>query len=512
MHRLIALLVCVYASLGIMEVYDGNEPLSSTSPLFVVGLNTPVNGTTLYPHVYYSEVNNSNIPSYVNDIWHNQTVSWIEFGQESNDVVNIWVCVNIDIMGYFIYTNESPYVLPIVYGISRSNINVYNSSCLEISNVKGNELHFSLEYNTTLTNSFKHSFLVFIGDLDPYYNASDDTILYFPPGVHTITNSNDRNSILSTGHYNTIYIARGSWVYGKIEVTSKNNNRNKPFNIIGHGVLDGSGFDYTQRNTNNIDHAAMINVTTWSKSIHLKGITCYNPSNWCVTCLTPNSIINQYRVIAWYYNNDGMGLASNSTMTNSFIRTNDDSVKLNCGGNKYIDNIVIEQLYNGSPFQIGWNSVGCINCSVNNSTIIHANWMGNKGAITPQPNDAVINMDYSMGSSQENANFINISFNNIYVDDHVGRLFGITLDNNNAVVTVDGIQINNLISRKELQFFLNDQNTEQFINIASKNGKNTVNNIEFNNVMVNGMHIINDDMWNLQFLGNTSLISNVSYM
>ena len=126
-------------------------------------------------------------------------------------------------------------------------------------------------------------------------------------------------------------------------------------------------------------------------------MTCYNPSNWCVTCLTQNSVISGYKAIAWYYNNDGMGLSSNSTMTDSFIRTNDDSVKLACGGPSTVERTVIWQLYNGSPFQMGWNGNGCDNCLVRDNDIIHAEWQGWQTGTHQQPNDGIIDMDYGEG-------------------------------------------------------------------------------------------------------------------
>ena len=139
---------------------------------------------------------------------------------------------------------------------------------------------------------------------------------------------NKKNGILQFDK-TTIYMSRGAWVYGKINVTGGGTG---PINIMGHGVLDGSYFSYANRNNNPIDGAPSIgcNGAGWQRGFNINGITCYNPSMWCVSTLSFNSYVQDYRAIAWYYNNDGMGMGSNSTLIDSFIRVNDDSIKVVC--------------------------------------------------------------------------------------------------------------------------------------------------------------------------------------
>eukprot|EP01084_Bolivina_argentea_P107685 192516_1 len=99
--------------------------------------------------------------------------------------------------------------------------------------------------------------------------------------------SNKKNNILQTGdNIHTIYISRGAWVYGKIQITGTNANINTK--IIGHGILDGSYFNFSNRHNNNIDGSAMIEPITSSKSVSLIGLTCHNPSFFTIN-LSPNS-------------------------------------------------------------------------------------------------------------------------------------------------------------------------------------------------------------------------------
>merc|ERR1712228_457282 len=85
---------------------------------------------------------------------------------------------------------------------SQKSIKSINESCilLNLDSSIGNRKHLSLEYKTTKTESFNDAFYIFIGDLDPIYNASDPDTIYFGPGEHPIiSSSNARNNILETG-------------------------------------------------------------------------------------------------------------------------------------------------------------------------------------------------------------------------------------------------------------------------------------------------------------------------
>merc|ERR1719206_201602 len=93
---------CV-ATFAFLEVYEGNEPASNTSPFFTAQL---IQGnTTAFPHVYYSRVDNQ----YVADArFYNQTISWIEFGQDTNDEITVIVCLDALQKGTFIFSADDP--------------------------------------------------------------------------------------------------------------------------------------------------------------------------------------------------------------------------------------------------------------------------------------------------------------------------------------------------------------------------------------------------------------------
>ena len=519
---------------GALQAYEGDEPSNNVSPIFSVtltqqnsNLNNGVTQTVLHPHVYYSAVDNTLLPNNINQIYKDRSVSWIEFGQQKDDTTN----VKVDIIAN---NNEYKFlnsirILPVSYDIQ---VNVISETSVSFD-IKSNYKHLSVEFNyedvseinSNSANdftSFKHSMLVFVGDFDsgvPKYASTlaatnSQNVLYFEAGAHSILNgtakceTNDKTcnrtailTIESNSNIDTIYFERGAWVYGKINVLKKN------FNILGYGVLDGSYFSYSDRNKNHNDGQYSINC---GENCNINGITCYNPSNLCIGALSSYSKVNGYRMIGWYYNNDGIGLSSNSIINNSFIRTNDDSIKISYGDNIIVSNNVIWQLFNGASFQLGWNGNGCENCIIENNDVIKAEWHGYSSSNNViNPNDAVIGMHYTLGKSE--ANFKNIKFNNIRIDTSVGRVFGLLMQNELGC-EVYNIFVNNLEVRQKLMWMIGTTvETEQFIYVNTSNGKTYVYGVYFDNVKVNGKKIMSDDDWNLQQIGPNGAISHVEY-
>eukprot|EP01084_Bolivina_argentea_P267857 454812_1 len=314
------LFLCFISTHSIIQAYTGVDPVSNTSPLFKVKLTQ--GNTILYPHVYYSKNNNSYIDK---DMYMNRSVSWIEFGQQNNDTTTI----EISTLNTIPLFNNKKYpinILPVSYNIT--NITISNNYSVVTFKVYSNLKHMSLEYGNNNNgsensnhSSFKHSMLIFIGNLSPPVNKTDPNILYFSPGVHNIT-TNGAKSILNFNKQ-TIYIDRGAWVKGKINISGGNGI----INIYGYGVLDGSAFDWQQRDNNNIDGASMLSFSGIGRNrpVNYEGLTIFNPSKYSSDDLPNYSIANAYRVIAWYYNNDGGGCKSYCSFNNSFIRTNDNS-------------------------------------------------------------------------------------------------------------------------------------------------------------------------------------------
>eukprot|EP01084_Bolivina_argentea_P049472 90978_1 len=376
-----------YHSEAILEAYEGKEPINFTSPIFSITLKQ--SNTVLSPHVYYDKVNNSRYnctqnhnfnPHSLN--YYNRTISWIEFGQHINDTTLIEIdCINnISLFNNTLYPIN---IYPSSYNITPIvNTNNYKSLTF---NVTGNYKTISIEFgNFSVSNklsNYMNSLLIFIGDISHKINKSDPNIIYFPPGVHNINNNTNKNGVLQVNEtITTIYLARGSFVYGKIHDTHNNGF----LNIIGYGILDGTYFEYCNRWDFN-DSLARSSMIETNRTVTLHGLTVYNPSWFMMqNQLPPNSTIKSFKGIGWFGNQDCCGVGSNGIIENSFCRTADDSFKMETGENILFQNNVVWQLFNGDIHQMGWYGFGVSNSTVRDIDIIHAEWPGgnNRGQST----------------------------------------------------------------------------------------------------------------------------------
>ena len=341
--------------------------------------------------------------------------------------------------------------------------------------------------------------LIFVGGLSPSVDKTSSNVIYFGPGVHDIT-SNGPSSILYTSK-STIYFARGSWVRGKIKI----NGGSGTVKIQGYGVLDGSYFDYSKRNNKNTVHAAY-SIVSDNRAVNLLGLTVFNPSNLAIGALSANSVVRGYKMLGWYYNNDGIGLAANSQITDSFIRTNDDSVKLSYAGSSSITikRVVVWQSFNGGVFQFGWNGNGCTNCLISDCDVIHAEWEGWNAQTSGQNNNAVINMNQA-----QNGHYKDITIDNIRIDTNVGRIIGLRFNNVNNNGYINGLTISNFNIRTVLKWFNPSNTVENFIQILNSPGS-YIKNVYFENIKINGKKVTSNTQsgWNLKKSG---AVTNVKY-
>eukprot|EP01084_Bolivina_argentea_P049404 90863_1 len=490
-----------------IEAYEGSDPMENTSPIFLIELKQDDNSSNiLYPHVYYTKVNNSNYEAdcpHLQPAFFNRTVSWIEFGQQSNDTTLITVTLQKPYVNLFNIKPNNINILPLNYNIiPKLIINNKNEIEAVSFNVSGNYKSMSLEYghecNLTLNNtalcynsSFKDSLLIFIGNLSPHPHAPD---IYFSAGSHNITTNNTGNGGILKTNVSEIYFERGAFVYGKIECLEE-------CNIIGYGILCGSRFNHTARRLNPEDHQRMI---TASKPLNLYGLTILDPSARAIQLAPSFTHIKSWKYIAWYYNNGGIGLFNNSILSDSFIRTNDDSIILEYGGNNTIQSNVIWQLFNGGVFQFGWAGNGTRDILINDTDIIHTEWRGNYVGDTS--NDAVIDLNtpYLDGTEYTKRVYENISILNTRVDTAIGRFFGVRFYN---VSEEESVELNNWniknVNITQIQhWFVSDGYGPLFLNISNCciiNGKVNVNvdGILFDQIYMNQTHILNNIDWNL---------------
>ena len=129
--------------------------------------------------------------------------------------------------------------------------------------------------------------------------------------------------------------------------------------------------------------------------------------------LPPHSSARGVRIIGWLYNEDGVWVTANSTVRDSFVRTNDDSVRLYGGAvdaytkhpmpprtargvNITIERVQVHQLFNGAVVQLGWEDTGIVNSTVRALDVLAAEWYA--GGVPPAVPNGALNAEAAVPS------------------------------------------------------------------------------------------------------------------
>ena len=129
---------------------------------------------------------------------------------------------------------------------------------------------------------------------------------------------------------------------------------------------------------------------------------------------------------AWTYNTDGVVTGDNGVVTNSFIRSNDDSIKL-FSSSVRVSDVVVWQMNNGGVFQLGWwGSHDQRDILVERVTVIHADWkkVDDEWSRTHPQNDAIFDLRGPGGGTPDPStggtyNISNVTWRDIVVDSAV---------------------------------------------------------------------------------------------
>ena len=175
---------------------------------------------------------------------------------------------------------------------------------------------------------------------------------------------------------NTVFLAPGSWVQGKIQFDDgdKNFPGGQTKRIYGPGVLDSSRFTYLFRQCRNatgdvtgesstgqsftgnfIDGLATV---SWignpvvADTLEMDGIILTD-ADYNATGNIPNGVVNNVKVIGWNGNNDGLQMGDGTTASNVFIRTGDDSLEV-WGSSITVTNATVWQNNTGGVVNLGW--------------------------------------------------------------------------------------------------------------------------------------------------------------
>jgi polygalacturonase len=117
----------------------------------------------------------------------------------------------------------------------------------------------------------------------------------------------------------TLYLKQGAVIRGSVFMHSNSK-------ITGRGIIDGSHL----KNWVNMNYNVTIPIETRNgNNIEIRGIAIFDPNGWAVQLQnTSNVLIDNLKIFGSRGNSDGISIQSsdNVTITNSFLRTWDDSV------------------------------------------------------------------------------------------------------------------------------------------------------------------------------------------
>ena len=175
----------------------------------------------------------------------------------------------------------------------------------------------SVEFDDELMNNLA----VFANPLedDPITEARPG-VRYFGPGVHKV--GGDGRGALHPEAGETIYIAGGAIVYGRIDTGGKDD-----ITIRGRGILAGTRFPHDRQ-----QHRPQMVYVGNARNVRLKGITLLDAPGWNVHLhQVSDVVVRNVKIIAWMPETDGINPrgAQEVLIADCFIRTGDDCISIN---------------------------------------------------------------------------------------------------------------------------------------------------------------------------------------
>jgi uncharacterized protein (TIGR03437 family) len=241
---------------------------------------------------------------------------------------------------------------------------------------------------------------------------------------------------------NNIFFGPGAWLQGKLRFTQSGLGNTRK--IYGPGVLDVSRFNYANRHCDTtsaypddgyqsiswIPLPNKINgVATIADGFIVDGLIV-SDSDFYATDWFNNTTINNMKIIGWNGNNDGIQMGMTVRVSNVFIHTGDDSLKM-WGSYITVTNATIWQGWNGGVINLGWsdNSPGD-DCVIDGVYVVQTDWSLSN---TPSWTSTTLNFDNSaivaslMVPGTNYGALIPSVFRNIYIEDTPRVLFSLKI-------------------------------------------------------------------------------------
>ena len=307
-----------------------------------------------------------------------------------------------------------------------------------VPTVSGNTVTFTItkagQYSVEINGTVKNAVMLFANNIEA---APSGNVKIVPAGIYK-----DNITINAGAEVNEIYLAPGAVVQGKILFNNCSSGK-----LSGKGIIDGSPFTPWLDNRN----IAVLPIELWdAKNISISGVTIINPNAWCVQVQNSTNVtIDNIKMISANPNGDGISIQSSNkvTVTNSFIRTWDDSLVVKNYGKVFSTDITFDNciVWNdlAQCMEIGYEtnkanapSPVIKNVNFKNITVMHA-LDGPVISIHNADNCAVSDITYNNIIVEDMSAKYLIQFNNTYSSNWSKVKERGSISN----VTVDGVNV-----------------------------------------------------------------------
>ena len=225
----------------------------------------------------------------------------------------------------FDYNYESPIEIVIKINKTVQEASILPTSKGIDSTFTNNELRFVISEPSKLSVEFDGDFsfplFIFANSIETEkYSEHDENVIYFAPGTHVLEQP------LYVQNNQTVYLAPGALVYGRIE---SNNSQN--IKICGRGILSGEKFSHGLQ-----DYRPNLILFQNCKNISLSGFIVLDAPGWTIVPRNSKDItISDIKQISYNYNRDGFDIVSceNVLIEDVMVRNYDDNISIkNLGG------------------------------------------------------------------------------------------------------------------------------------------------------------------------------------
>ena len=215
---------------------------------------------------------------------------------------------------------------------------------------------------------------------DPPENAADVVVpgqipagtMYFGPGVHDLP-----GQVPLRANVSRIYVASGAWVNGGFVASHDNST----VAIAGRGVISGTNFPFLTDPAGqgpcyyNGSFCWSLICLDRGTGHSITGVFLLDPPKYSFRAYAPDVLVENVKILGgWPYNTDGIVTGSRGIVRDTFIRANDDNIKLYTN-EMHVSDVILWQMFNGGLFQLGWwthhEQSGIV---VERATAIHAEY------------------------------------------------------------------------------------------------------------------------------------------